>query len=72
MDPKIETLTAALRAIRERADAALKEVQQSGSDQRAQGWKCTGCGHVKRFTRPVPTEVAAPCPKCNGAVFEPC
>jgi hypothetical protein len=72
VDPNVETLTAALRTIRDRADAALREVEQSGSGQRALGWKCTGCGHVKRFTRPVPTEVAAPCPKCNRAKFEPC
>jgi hypothetical protein len=72
VDPKIETLTAALKAIRDRADAALKDVEQSVTERRSLGWKCMGCGNVKHFTRPAFAEVAAPCPKCRGTVFEPC
>jgi len=32
-------------------------------------WKCIGCGHVKHFTRPVPSDVAQPGPKCKGDSF---
>ena len=71
VDPKIETLTAALKTIRDRADAALQEIVQSAGEQRALSWKCSGCGHVKHFTRPVPAEVAAPCPKCHGTAVVP-
>lgn len=33
-------------------------------------WRCTGCGHLKHFTRPMPAHVAPPCPKCRGATFQ--
>jgi hypothetical protein len=71
VDSKIQTLTAALRIIRDHADAALKEIGHAGGERRALGWKCTGCGHIKHFTRAVPAEVAAPCPKCHNTIFEP-
>jgi len=32
-------------------------------------WKCTGCGYVKHFTRPVTAAVAERCPKCKGDSF---
>jgi hypothetical protein len=32
-------------------------------------WRCLVCGQVKTFTRPVPREVAIPCPKCRGSDF---
>jgi hypothetical protein len=72
VDPKIETLMAALRAIRDRAEAALKGIELPATERRSLGWKCKGCGYVKHFTRPALAEVAAPCPKCRGAAFEPC
>jgi predicted Zn-ribbon and HTH transcriptional regulator len=71
VDSKIETLTAALRKIRDHADAALKDVEPAGKERKALGWKCADCGHIKHFTRPVPVEVAVPCPKCRGETFEP-
>jgi rubrerythrin len=72
VDSQIETLTVALRAIRDHADAALKDVEQPATDRRSLGWKCSGCGYAKHFTRPALAEVAAPCPKCHGTTFEPC
>jgi hypothetical protein len=72
MDPKIETLAQALRTIRDRADAALKEIDHAGGQRRALGWKCSGCGQIKHFTRAVPVEVAVPCPKCHGVAFKQC
>ena len=72
VDSQIETLTAALQAIRDHADAALKGMELPATNRRSLGWKCTGCGYVKHFTRPARAEVAAPCPKCRGAAFEPC
>lgn len=33
-------------------------------------WRCTACGYLKHFTRPMPAHVAPPCPKCKGTSFE--
>jgi len=38
----------------------------NGDELRSLGWQCTGCGHVKHFTRPVTAAVADRCPKCKG------
>ena len=64
----LEQLRSVFRLIRERADYALDLLKQS-DDLRALSWRCLGCGHTKKFTRPVPREVAMPCPKCNGSDF---
>jgi hypothetical protein len=74
VQPMAETsnrLKTVLERIRDHASEALSLLGDS-SDQRSLGWKCTGCGQVKHFTRPVPAEVAPPCPKCEGASFEAC
>jgi len=67
--PALRSLKAALEDIRTKADQALKHLQQP-EETRAPKWRCTGCGHTKHFTRPVPMETAAPCPKCGGKTFE--
>ena len=59
-----------LRQIRDSADAALRELQ-SMENPRHLGWRCTSCGETKHFTRPVPLEVAPPCPRCSGNIFTP-
>jgi len=64
-------LRAILETIRDNAQRALTLIGHTG-EQRSLGWKCIECGHVKHFTRPVPPEVAPPCPKCDGNSFEPC
>ena len=74
VQPMAETsnrLKTVLERIRDHASEALSLLGDS-SDQRSLGWKCTACGQVKHFTRPVPAEVASPCPKCKGASFEAC
>jgi rubrerythrin len=60
----------ALEKIRDDAQKALKLLGGS-ADQRSLAWKCAGCGHIKHFTRPVPADVAKPCPKCRGELFMP-
>jgi len=70
MDSALKALIGAVRAIRDQADSVLREIEQP-SGERSLAWKCTGCGHIKHFTRPAPAEVAAPCPKCGGAAFNP-
>ncbi len=35
----------------------------SEAELRSLGWKCTACGHVKHFTRPVTAAVEDHCPK---------
>jgi hypothetical protein len=57
-----------LEKIRDDAQRALALIPK-GTESRSLSWKCIGCGHVKHFTRPVPIEVAAPCPKCKGRFF---
>jgi hypothetical protein len=71
MESALEALIAALRAIRDQADSVLRKIEQP-SRERFLAWKCTGCGHIKHFTRPVPSEVASPCPKCKNNTFQRC
>jgi hypothetical protein len=63
------TLRGILEKIRDDAQKALTLLGDA-AEFRSLGWKCTACGYVKHFTRPVPDEVAAPCPKCRGEVFQ--
>ena len=39
------------------------------AELRSLSWKCTACGQVKHFTRPVTAAVADRCPKCKGDSF---
>jgi Zn finger protein HypA/HybF involved in hydrogenase expression len=57
-----------LEKIRDDAQRALA-LLPSETELRSLGWKCTGCGHVKHFTRPVTAAVADHCPKCKGDSF---
>ena len=57
-----------LEKIRDDAQRALA-LLPSETELRSLGWKCTACGHVKHFTRPVPAAVADRCPKCKGDSF---
>lgn len=43
-----KTLKVALEAIRERADSALKQIQES-EEQRSMRWKCKDCEYVKHL-----------------------
>jgi rubrerythrin len=58
-----------LEKIRDDAQRALALIA-NGAESRSLSWKCIGCGHVKHFTRPVPSDVAQPCPKCKGDSFQ--
>ncbi len=57
-----------LEKIRDDAQRALA-LLPSETELRSLGWKCTACGHVKHFTRPVTAAVADRCPKCEGDSF---
>jgi hypothetical protein len=70
MDSAHQAMIAALTSIRDQADSVLKKMEQAAKE-RSLSWRCGGCRHTKHFTRPVPTEVAAPCPKCGGETFIP-
>src|SRR5437868_2403959 len=65
-----KSLADVLRQIRDSADAALRELE-SMEKPRHLGWRCTSCGETKHFTRPVPPDVAPPCPRCSGSTFTP-
>lgn len=69
MESPLEVLTAALRRIRDQADAALRNANVE--ERRSLAWKCKQCGYVKKFTRPASEEVASRCPRCRGDEFEP-
>jgi len=58
-----------LEKIRDDAQQALNFLGDS-EGRRSLAWKCSGCRHVKHFTRPVPAEVAAPSPKCGSESFQ--
>jgi hypothetical protein len=62
-------LKAILETIRERADDALKQLQDV-QEERSMRWRCKECRWVKHFTRSVPREVAGKCPRCKGISFE--
>jgi hypothetical protein len=70
MDSAHQAMIAALKSIRDQADSMLKKIDQA-ANHRSLSWKCADCGHTKHFTRPALAKVAAPCPKCGGAAFEP-
>jgi predicted Zn-ribbon and HTH transcriptional regulator len=57
-----------LEKIKDDAERALGLLSNENG-LRSLGWKCTGCGHVKHFTRPVTAAVADRCPKCKGDSF---
>ena len=59
----------ALERARERVDYAIGRLR-SFEEVRSLRWRCGGCGFTKRFTKPVPAEVAPPCPKCHGNSFD--
>src|SRR6266851_9384145 len=64
-----QSLGRILERIRDDAQQALSVLRDS-EEPRSLAWKRSGCGHVKHFTRPVPAEVAPPCPKCGSESFQ--
>jgi rubrerythrin len=68
--PPLASLKNALEEIRDRAEHALRQLEQP-SEVRVARWRCCACGHTKHFTRPVPVQTARPCPKCQGHDFLP-
>jgi hypothetical protein len=69
-EPPLDQLRSVFRLIRERADYALNLLKES-DEVRALCWRCLVCGNAKKFTRPVPRDVAIPCPKCKSTDFVP-
>jgi hypothetical protein len=57
MDPALQTLKAALEAIRDTAMSALTRIGQS-QEEYSMRWICKQCRYTKHFTRPVPLEGA--------------
>jgi hypothetical protein len=61
MDTTLQTLIAALEAIRDIAGNALNQIEQP-QEQRSMRWKCKACRYIKHFTMPVPLESAGRVP----------
>ena len=64
----VSNLRAALKAIREQADDALRQLE-AAEEERSMRWKCKECDYVKHFTRSVPLEAAGRCPRCKNTEF---
>jgi predicted Zn-ribbon and HTH transcriptional regulator len=65
-----DRLKTILERIRQHTEQALSLLTNVG-EQRALGWKCKGCGYIKHFTKAVPLEVVARCPRCKSDQFIP-
>lgn len=61
-----------LEEVRGQIDRALGRFGRAPEQIRSLGWRCTGCGYTKHFTRLMPIDVAPPYPKCHGKSFQPC
>jgi predicted Zn-ribbon and HTH transcriptional regulator len=68
-EPSLKPLKAILETIRDQADFALKQLQNS-EEERSMRWKCKDCRYIKHFTRPVPLEAAGRCPRCKSISFQ--
>src|SRR6266513_2885449 len=68
-ETSLKPLKAILERIREQADFALKQLQQS-EEERSMRWKCKDCRYIKNFTRPVPLEAVGRCPRCKSISFQ--
>jgi rubrerythrin len=64
----LKPLRQVLENAREQLDIALRRLK-SLDELRCLRWRCLDCGYIKHFTRPMPAEVAPPCPKCAGKKF---
>ena len=70
-EKELRAIRDALEEVRGQIDRALtRATAPPAKEIRSLGWRCTACGHIKHFTRPMPIHVARPCPKCRGAEFE--
>jgi predicted Zn-ribbon and HTH transcriptional regulator len=67
-EPALKPLREALEQVRDRLDSIIARLR-SREEIRCLRWRCTACGHMKHFTRPMPAHVAPPCPKCKGTAF---
>ena len=67
-EKSLTPLKAILETIRERADYALKQLQDA-QEERSMRWECKDCRYIKHFTRPVPLEAAGRCPRCKSVSF---
>jgi hypothetical protein len=69
-EEKLKPIKAILETIRERADYALRTLQDA-AEERSMRWRCKDCRYTKYFTKPVPLETAGRCPRCKSIAFEP-
>jgi predicted Zn-ribbon and HTH transcriptional regulator len=68
-EEKLKPIRAILEAIREKADYALKQLQEA-QEERSMRWQCKNCRWIKHFTRPASLEAAGKCPRCKSISFE--
>ena len=66
----LRSLREALEQVHDRLGLIIARLS-AREEPRYMRWRCTSCGHLRHFTRPMPADVAPPCPKCKGANFQP-
>ena len=71
MDEKaLTTLRESLEHARQMLDYVIGRLK-SAEQPRHLRWRCRRCEYIKHFTRPMPHDVASPCPRCMNGDFEP-
>jgi hypothetical protein len=68
-ETSLKPLKAILETIRERADYALKQLEDAEAEH-SRRWKCKDCDYMKHFTRPAPLEATGRCPRCKSTSFK--
>ncbi|MEO5719329.1 MAG: hypothetical protein ABIR29_12285 [Chthoniobacterales bacterium] len=69
-DETLRPIREALEQLHDRLGGIIARLRPREIETRHLRWRCTGCGYLKHFTRPMPADVAPPCPKCKGVGFE--
>jgi rubrerythrin len=59
-----------VKTAREDVDYAIKRLEDA-LDVKSDRWKCSSCGHVAVFSRPVVKSAAGRCTRCGKSEFEP-
>jgi hypothetical protein len=68
-DSYVVPLRQALEQVRDRLDTIIIRLK-AREEPRHLRWRCAACGYIKHFSRPMPAEVAPPCPRCKGQEFQ--
>lgn len=60
-----------LQSIKYTVEAAIQSIDDF-KKVRSLRWRCSNCGNVCHYTKPMTIAAVSDCTKCWGKVFEPC